>query len=180
MFTRVALLCVLLLPRALSLSDRRALLQQATFANGAGTSATFSFPVGLAAVDASTLLIADAGNNAIRAITGNMYATTSAGSGIPALTSGTGTSASFYAPNGVALLDPTTAFVADSANNAVRSIRGPLLSVGSVVQTVAGTGVAGSSDGTSATFSDPCCYRVERKRRQATRLLYDDDDANAA
>lgn len=141
---------------ALSFDVRRSLLQQATFSNGAGTIATFSYPAGLARLDESTLLVADAGNNAVRAITGLVYTTTSAGSGIPALADGVGTAVSFYAPNGVAALDASTVAVADSGNNVIRVLSGGLTS-GASVQRLAGSSTRGpgAADGSGGTFSDP-------------------------
>jgi hypothetical protein len=71
--------------------------------------------------------------------------TTLAGTGSSGSANGTGTSASFYQPNGVTT-DGTNLYVAES-NNLIRQI---VISTG-VVTTVAGTGSAGSANGTGRT-----------------------------
>jgi sugar lactone lactonase YvrE len=128
----------------------------AGFNNGAGTSASFNTPNGIAlSSDGTTLYVADTSNNAIREIviaTGQV--TTLAGAGTAGFINGTGTSASFNSPNGIVTsFDGTTLYVADTNNNAIREI---VISTGQVT-TLAGAGAAGFTDGTgtSASFNSP-------------------------
>ena len=78
--------------------------------------------------------------------------TTLAGSGAAGNTNGTGTTASFNFPVGVAVDTIGNVYVADTLNNLIRKI-----SPGGVVSTLAGSGTAGHDDGigTAATFKDP-------------------------
>jgi sugar lactone lactonase YvrE len=124
----------------------------AGFTNGAGTSASFNSPNGIA-TDGTNLYVADSGNNVIREIviaTGQV--TTLAGSGAAGFTNGAGTSASFNSPNSIAT-DGTNLYVADSGNNAIREI---VIATGQVT-TLAGSGAAGFTNGagTSASFNSP-------------------------
>lgn len=80
-------------------------------------------------------------------------ALTFAGGGVVnSATNGTGTTARFNNPNGITT-DGTNLFVADSGNRVIRRIE---IATG-VVTTLAGSGLAGSSDGTGvgASFSTP-------------------------
>ena len=78
--------------------------------------------------------------------------TTVAGTGSSGSANGTGTSASFNAPEGITT-DETNLYVADRTNHLIRKI---VIST-VVVTTVAGTGSSGSSNGTgtSASFDEP-------------------------
>ncbi len=143
----------------------------AGFANGAGTSASFNFPDGIAS-DGTNLYVADTGNNAVRKIviaTGQV--TTLAGSGTAGFTNGAGNSASFNSPDGIAS-DGTNLFVADTGNNAVRGI---VISTGQVT-TLAGSGTAGFTNGTgtSASFNSPDGIAVD-----GTNLFVADTGNNA-
>ncbi|MBI4691615.1 MAG: Ig-like domain-containing protein [Nitrospirae bacterium] len=82
----------------------------------------------------------------------NAVVTTLAGSGSIGATDATGTSASFYRPQGITT-DGTNLFVTDLYNHKIRQI---VISTG-VVTTLAGSGTAGSTDatGTSASFNYP-------------------------
>ena len=76
---------------------------------------------------------------------------TLAGNGTAAETDGTGTSASFNAPLGIAV-GPNGLFVADQNGNKLRSV-----SFTGTVATIAGSGTSGSADGIGnvATFNAP-------------------------
>ena len=78
--------------------------------------------------------------------------TTLAGTGSSGSANGTGTSASFYLPQGITT-DGTNLYVTDSENHLIRKI---VISTG-VVTTLAGTGSSGSANGTgtSASFYAP-------------------------
>ena len=95
----------------------------------------------------------DTANNKIRKIdisTG--FVTTLAGSGTMASTNGTGTAASFGHPAGITS-DGTNLYVTDQNTHKIRKI---VISTG-VVTTFAGSGSAGSANGTgaSASFNKP-------------------------
>jgi sugar lactone lactonase YvrE len=117
-----------------------------------GTAASFNLPRGIT-TDGTNLYVADKGNEKIRKIvisTGEV--TTLAGSGATGSTDATGTAASFYSPTGITT-DGTNLYIADAGNNKIRKI---VIST-AVVTTLAGSGVAGSTDatGTSASFNYP-------------------------
>ena len=78
--------------------------------------------------------------------------TTLAGTGSSGSVNGTGTSASFYNPQGITT-DGTNLYVAERVNHLIRKI---VISTGAVT-TVAGTGSSGSANGTgtSASFNGP-------------------------
>lgn len=120
-----------------------------TGASGSGASASFSGPEGIA-VDPSTnnIYVADTGNNVIDMITPSGTTSLVAGtSGTSGSTDGTGSSAMFNAPKGVAV-DPNSGlvYVADSGNNSIRLIASAASGAsGSTVSTLAGTSASGSS-----------------------------------
>jgi streptogramin lyase len=84
--------------------------------------------------------------------------TTFAGNGAPGFRDATGTAAGFRFPSDVAIDSSGNLYVADSGNNRIRKITPT-----GVVTTLAGTGVAGETDGaaTSATFSLPTGVAVD-------------------
>ncbi|HEY9055259.1 MAG TPA: hypothetical protein VIO60_10630 [Rectinemataceae bacterium] len=73
---------------------------------------------------------------------------TLAGSGAAGSADGTGTSASFSAPRGITVDSSGIIYVADTGNNKIRKI-----TQAGVVSTLAGSGAAGSADGTGAAAS---------------------------
>jgi sugar lactone lactonase YvrE len=167
----------------------------AGFADGPAGTATFDFPTGIVATNFGELYVADANNDRIRLLgtgggytstfvgaplmenptgvaedaSGNAYIAESgnnrilkrsangqllpfAGTGIAGSNDGTGATATFSNPRGVAVANNGDIFVADSGNNKIRKI-----SPTGVVSTVAGTGTTGALDGPagSATFNNP-------------------------
>jgi sugar lactone lactonase YvrE len=119
------------------------------FLDDSAAAAQFNFPHGLA-VEGNGVYVADTYNHRIRLIQGGMVSTF-AGSGVQGFLDGPVASARFGAPTGLAWAGGVL-YVADSGNNRIRAISG-----GSVT-TVAGTGVANSTDGpalTKAAFFNP-------------------------
>ncbi len=119
-------------------------------ADGSGAAASFKYPTGVATDSAGNVYVADLGNNTIRKITPTGVVSTLAGTpGIFGSADGTGASASFYFPTGVATDSAGNVYVADSGNNTIRKI-----TLAGVVTTLAGTpGIYGSADGTGAAAS---------------------------
>jgi streptogramin lyase len=128
--------------------------------NGSGSAARFNFPYGVTVTASGTVYVADTNNHLIRKITPEGVVTTLAGSaGVSGSTNGTGTSARFNFPNGVAVDGTGTVYVADSSNFTIRKIT----SAG-VVTTLAGSaGNSGSvnGSGSSARFNFPYGLAVD-------------------
>ncbi len=124
----------------------------AGFADGTGTAATFSGPLGIT-TDGTNLYVADSSNNEIRQIViATGVVTTLAGSTTAGSTDATGLAARFSNPKGITT-DGTYLYVADTGNNEIRKI---VIATG-VVTTLAGSTTSGSANGigTAATFSAP-------------------------
>lgn len=127
-------------------------------ANGIGAAASFNHPFGLAVDAAGNVYVADQGNDLIRKIDPDTVVTTLAGmAGISGAVNGMDTTAAFYKPFGVAADAAGNIYVADAGNNLIRRI-----TPAGVVSTFAGTGAAGSADGTdSATFNSPLGVAID-------------------
>jgi sugar lactone lactonase YvrE len=128
------------------------------FADGAGTSASFSRPCGVAVDASGAVYVADFGNDRVRKVSAAGVVTTLAGSGSGAFANGVGTGASFHSPQGVAVDASGAVYVGDRDNNRIRKIT----SAG-VVTTLAGGGNSAIADGvgTSASFSTPVGVAVD-------------------
>ena len=126
--------------------------------NGAGVVARFS-NLGAIAVDPTgTVLIADAGNNAICKLPPGGATLTLAGGGYGSA-DGTGSAAQFKSPYGLALDGIGNVYLADTYNHTIRKV-----TPGGVVTTLAGTpGVTGTADGTgsNARFNTPFGIAVD-------------------
>ena len=109
--------------------------------DGIGTSALFNRPTGLAIDSGNNIYVADSGNNRIRKITPTGVVTTLAGS-TQGFVNGTGSSAKFNNPRGVAVDLNGNLYVSDTGNHSIRKIT----STG-VVTTLAGSGTQGYVDG---------------------------------
>jgi len=94
----------------------------AGFRDGRATEARFNGPIGVAVDGQGHLIVADTYNDRIRRIAADGTVSTLAGAGIPGASDGTGPSAFFDTPSGVAVEASGTIYVADTGNNAVRTI----------------------------------------------------------
>lgn len=119
--------------------------------NGPVATASFKDPYGIAIAANGDVYVADSNNHKIRKISGGMV-TDFAGSTGFGSTDGPAATAKFYMPFGIAIDSSGNIIVADTHNNKIRKI-----TPSGMVSTVAGTGVAGNSDGnaSTATFNIP-------------------------
>ncbi|MCE5238002.1 hypothetical protein LLH23_05875, partial [bacterium] len=134
----------------------------AGYVDGLGTAARFDNPTGIAQnpVDGS-LIVADYTRHRIRRVTLAGVASLVAGTGVEGGTNGTGSTATFSRPAGVAVDAAGVIYVAEQGGHRVRRIA---LSSGDgtlpshyLVTTLAGSGAAGFAEGngTAASFNGP-------------------------
>ncbi len=125
-----------------------------------GTNATFNNPFGLALDSSNNLYVADTANYIIRKITPSGVVSTLAGSaGNPGNANGTGNSAQFNFPIGVAVDTNGNVYVAEGSNEDIRKI-----TPAGVVTTFAGlAGNYGTADGTgsAARFNWPSSLAMD-------------------
>ncbi|MFT6179564.1 MAG: sugar lactone lactonase YvrE [Akkermansiaceae bacterium] len=128
------------------------------FVDGPGSSAQFAFPVGLAVGPNDDLYVADTFNHSIRKVTrpsvpGQSWTvTTLAGDGVAGLINGSGNSARFNSPHGLAIAADGQIYVGDTENFVIRRIAAD----GSAVTTYAGSGspfLSGCSTNGTATVT---------------------------
>jgi serine/threonine-protein kinase len=126
-------------------------------ADGNGPTATFNGPTGIAVDAAGNAYVADRFNHCIRKVTPQGLVTTFAGSTTAGPSDGTGASASFDQPSGLAVNGGGDLYVADTNNSAIRKI-----TTQGVVSTIAG-GITGYRDGTGrlAQFASPFGIAVD-------------------
>lgn len=128
--------------------------------DGQGTSARFEEPYSIA-TDGTYVFLADHSDHSIRKISADGTVTTLAGkAGSYGSTDGTGASARFFVPSGIAVDSAGTVVVADTNNSVIRKI-----SPAGVVTTLAGTAKSkGTSDGVGAAarFAAPAGVAVDR------------------
>jgi sugar lactone lactonase YvrE len=91
------------------------------FADGAGSSAKFDTPSGIAATKDGNLIVADTSNKRLRIVNANGDTRTIAGNGNSNLTDGLLSETEFVQPIGVAINDAGAIFIADG--NAIRVVR---------------------------------------------------------
>lgn len=122
------------------------------FVDGTGSAARFRSLAGLAAAPNDEVIVADAGNHAIRRVTAAGVVTTVAGAGYPGFYDDQGTFAEFNNPQGVAVDSAGNIYVADTGNHSIRKI-----DTGGNVTTIAGDGTSGFVNGTgsAARFNSP-------------------------
>jgi len=120
-------------------------------ADGQGTAAGFNAPRGMTVDNNNNIYVADRGNNKIREITPQGLVSTYAGSGLIGEINATGKNASFTTPSGITIDASGNMYVADAGNQLIRKI-----TPNGAVSTYAGSGFAGTSDGTKfASFDFP-------------------------
>jgi sugar lactone lactonase YvrE len=134
--------------------------------DASGTSARFYEPEGIAVNSAGTLVyVADTWNHTIRQITSAGMVTTFAGSaGNFGTNDGTGSTAQFYQPQGIAVDGAGNVYVGDTGNQTIRKV-----SSGGVVTTLAGlAGNYGSANGTgtNAGFWNRCARQRDQSLRR--------------
>jgi serine/threonine-protein kinase len=110
--------------------------------DGTGTAASFNSPKGVAVDSTGNVYVADSGNHKIRKITSAGVVATLAGMGTQGSSDGTGTSASFWGPVGVAIDSGGNIYVAEEFNSKIRKI-----TAAGVVTTLAGSGSFASVNG---------------------------------
>ena len=129
--------------------------------DGTGANARFNFPSDIAVDRSGNLFVTDEGGKTIRKISPTGVVTTFAGlAGSPGSADGTGGTARFNNPFGIAINTLGNLFVTDNLNDTIRKI-----TPSAVVTTIAGSaGKAGSVDGTgtNALFDQPVGIAVDR------------------
>ena len=94
----------------------------AGYLDGTGRAASFRYPTGVAVDIGGNVYVADSLNGRIRKITAEGVVTTLAGSGAYGNIDGTGVSAAFHWPTGVAVDSLGNVYVADRGNHSIRKI----------------------------------------------------------
>jgi sugar lactone lactonase YvrE len=144
------------------------------YRDGVGAAAWFNAPAAIVVDSSGNLFVADAGNAVIRKIAADGTVSTLAGTaGSTGSADGSGASARFNQPSGIALDIAGNIYVSDTLNQTIRKI-----TPAGLVSTLAGlAGVSGSADGdsTAALFSQPRGLTVD-----FTGSIYVADTANSA
>ncbi len=129
-------------------------------ADGRGPAARFDHSHGIAVDTAGTVYASDCGDHTIRKITAAGVATTLAGlAGSSGSANGTGNTARFHGPEGVAVDEHGNVFVADTFSYTIRKI-----TPAGVVTTIAGLpGTTGNADGkgSAARFNVPIGIAID-------------------
>ncbi len=126
--------------------------------DGPTSEAQFAFPDGLATDGEGHVYVSDWGNHTIRKIAADGLVSTLAGqAGLPGSSDGTGTTARFFKPRGIAADGRGHVYVADSGNYTVRRIS----PTGEVTIVAGETGVAGALDTGTPISSAPKAVAVD-------------------
>ncbi len=129
----------------------------AGFLNATGTAAKFNRPYGVAVDASGNVYIADLFNHQIRKISPTGIVTTLAGSTV-GFANGTGATAQFNDPRGIAIDGSGNVYVADNQNHRIRKI-----TPAGVVTTLAGSSQGYTDDiGTAAQFHSPTEVAVDK------------------
>ena len=125
--------------------------------DGPAAAASFDNPLGVALDSSGTVYVVDQ-NNKVRKVTPSGVVTSIAGNGATGNDDGTGTSATFRNPWGLAADGAGNVYVADTGNNTIRKV-----TPAGVVTTVGGSGSVGHADGTgtAASFAGPSGVAVD-------------------
>ena len=130
------------------------------YADGPGIQAQFHLPNNVAVDKTGNVYVADTANNVIRKIAPNGIVSTLAGAaGSHGSADGTGGTARFWAPFGIAVDGSGNVYVADTGNNTIREITG-----NGIVSTLAGLADhPGDKDGigSNARFRNPWSVAVD-------------------
>jgi len=102
----------------------------------------FNSPYGIAVGPDNTAYVADTYNHCIRKISVDGTVATLAGNGVKGYAGGNGSTAQFNSPFSIDVDAAGNVFVADSGNNRIRKV-----TAAGQVTTLAGSGIAGRSDG---------------------------------
>ncbi|HQR46547.1 MAG TPA: NHL repeat-containing protein [Thermoanaerobaculia bacterium] len=128
--------------------------------DGAGRTAQFSLPSGVAVDDEGNVFVADSGNHSIRRVTPDGIVSTVAGApGLVGSADGSGNAARFYSPTRLTVDGAGNLFVADTLNHTIRKVTRD-----GGVSTLAGlAGSVGTADGpgTLARFANPLGVAVD-------------------
>jgi serine/threonine-protein kinase len=113
-----------------------------------GINATFNYPAGVAVDAVGNVFVADQNNQRIRKVTPGGVVSTLAGSGARSFADGTGTSAAFNNPWGMAIDASGILYVADGGNQRIRKV-----TPGGVASTLAGGGTGSFADSPAAFYN---------------------------
>ncbi|MDW7692310.1 Ig-like domain-containing protein [Flammeovirgaceae bacterium SG7u.111] len=129
--------------------------------DGDRESASFQSPQGIVIDQNGNLFVADNGNQKIRKISSDGTVSTLAGNGSQGSIDGSGATASFLYPSGLAIDSEGNIYVADTGNNKIRKITS-----GGIVSTVAGSGQQGSNNGSAneASFYSPIGVAIDEHK----------------
>jgi len=145
----------------------------AGFENGDANEARFSFPANVIEDNNNNILVADAGNHAIRLIKPTGTVSTLFGNGTAGFEDGSIAEARFNFPSSIAIDVEGSLVIADTDNNAIRKINREE----GIVTTIAGNGDSNYVDGpiSNARFDKPRGIAIEN----GTNILIADEENHA-